>query len=204
MQFFKFLFFNTNENIGEKGGIWKFFEDEARKQGSEIPILKVWCSAHRMDLVWNDVTNSHKIVKRTLESFSSIASYFHLSALRVAELNKIADENKLELFSLPKIFEIRWSQFTHSLLHNLLRSWHALVIYFKINEKEATASGYAKFLTNLDNLKTAAFLADILSIFQRYHRRIQSNDLTLLSLAKNVKLLQAALTDMKEHKLIGG
>lgn len=53
-------------------------------------------------------------------------------------------------------------------------------------------------------MKTAAFLADILSIFQRYHRRIQSNDLTLLSLAKNLKLLQAAPTDLKEHKLIGG
>lgn len=72
----------TNENIGEKGGIWKLFEDEVRKEGSKMAIMKIWCSAHRMDLVWSDVSTSHKIIKKTLDIMSAIASYFNYSGLR--------------------------------------------------------------------------------------------------------------------------
>lgn len=194
----------TNVNSGEKNGLWKLFEDEVRKMGSNLALLKVWCSSHRMDLVWDDVSNSHKIISKTLNVLSSIASYFNGSGLRVAELTKIANEEKIELMSLPKIFEIRWTEFTHSLVHNLLKSWHALVLYFNKNSTDAKCSGFAIFLTKIENLKRIAFLADILSIFQRYHKKLQSDNLTLLSLVKHLSSLKAALANIKEKNSIGG
>lgn len=194
----------TNINSGDKGGLWKLFEDEVRKEGSTLPLLKVWCSAHRMDLVWGDVSKSHKIITKTLGVLSSIASYFNYSGLRNAELNEIAVENSLQLVSLPKIFEIRWTEFTHSLVNNILRSWNALVIYFSRNEADATCSGFATLLTKLENLKTVAFLADILCVFQRYHKKVQSDDLTLLSLVIHLNSMQTALENMKDKRQIGG
>lgn len=194
----------TNMNSGEKAGLWKLFEDEIRKEGSSLILLKIWCAAHRMDLVWDDVTDSHVIISKTLNILSSIASYFNQSGLRMADLQKIADENGIELMSLPKIFEIRWTEFTHTLVHNVLRSWHALVLFFSSKKTDATCSGFAKFLTKFDNLKTIAFLADILSIFQRYHKKVQSNTLTLLTLVKHLNSLKVALASMNEKNLIGG
>lgn len=31
----------TNINSGDKGGLWKWFEDEIRKLGSDLPLLKI-------------------------------------------------------------------------------------------------------------------------------------------------------------------
>lgn len=40
----------ANVNNGEKGGLWKFFEDELLKCGNIIALNKIWCAAHRSDL----------------------------------------------------------------------------------------------------------------------------------------------------------
>lgn len=39
----------TNVNSGERGGLWKFIEDEVRRIKSVIPVTKVWCNAHQQN-----------------------------------------------------------------------------------------------------------------------------------------------------------
>lgn len=194
----------TNVNSGEKGGLWALFEEQTIKLGSTLLLLKIWCSAHRADLVWGDATGAHKQVKRTLDMMSSISSYFHSSGLRTCELQKVAAENQFELLSLPKIFDIRWTEFSHKLAENLLRSWRALVLYFTINKKNAQCAGYLAYLLDVENLKFIAFLADVLNIFSRYHKKIQSNDLTLMSLTTHTNMLKTSLTKLKQTCLVGG
>ena len=55
-------------------------------------------------------------------ALSGISSYFAKSGVRCRELKNIAEYNNLIVCSFPKIFEIRWSEFTHQLIESILKS----------------------------------------------------------------------------------
>lgn len=186
----------TNVNSGERGGIWKFLEDEISQNGSEIPLLKIWCAAHRADLAFSDLSTAVPELDQILTVLSRIASYFHTSAVRTTELNEIASNIGLKLMSMPKIFEIRWTQFTFRLVRAVSTNWRAIVVYFERNE-DASAQGYFKFLTTTKNLEKMAYLGDVLFIFQRLQKKLQSNSLTLLKMSADVKSAIVSLENMK-------
>ncbi|XP_055308946.1 uncharacterized protein LOC129572859 [Sitodiplosis mosellana] len=68
----------------------------------------------------------------------------------------------------------------------------------------AETAGYYNYLTTERNLELLAFLTDILRIFQRCHKKLQSNDLTIASLVRPLNLLRNALEDLKQNPLLGG
>lgn len=45
-----------NQNTGDKHSLWVLFEEECKKYRSNLPLTKLWCSAHRLELVWGDLT----------------------------------------------------------------------------------------------------------------------------------------------------
>lgn len=194
----------ANVNIGDSGGLWKFFEDEIRAEQSDVPLVKIWCSAHRLDLVWDDICTSQKKIDKILNTVSSIASYFRSSSLSLNEMKDIATKNGFPLLSLPKLFDIRWTQYTFTAVTNTLHSWRALVAYFQASQQScAQAAGYLAFISNEQNLKMMAFLADILQIYQRYHKKIQSDELTILKLITDINMLNKSLSDLKQKRLEG-
>lgn len=194
----------TNVNTGEKRSLWKFFEEECSKYRFDLPLNKFWCSAHRMELVWGDLTNKVKEVRKTVEVLSSISSYFHESGLRTDELKQIAHERGLKLLSIPKIFKIRWTEWTYTTVVNLLKSWNVLMIYFEKNERDAKVSGYYTFLLKLENMKLIVFLADILQVYKRYHKLVQSDNLTIVSLVNYIESLKLQLNGLQSDDLTGG
>lgn len=194
----------TNVNTGEKHSLWKYFEEECLKYRSDLPLNKFWCSAHRMELVWGDLTNRVKEVKRIVEILSSISSYFHESGLRTDELKKIATEHSLKLLSIPKIFKIRWTEWTYTTVVNLLKSWNSLMIYFEKNQNDAKVMGFFTFLSKLENMKLIVLLADILQIYKRYHKLVQSDNLTIVSLVEYIESLKTSLNGLENGDLTGG
>lgn len=194
----------ANVNTGEKRSLWKFFGDECSKYRENLPLQKFWCSAHRMELVWNDLANGTKEVRKTLEIISSIASYFHESGLRSEELKSIAHERGVKVLSIPKIFKIRWSEWTFSSVVNLLKSWNALMIYFDKNKKDGKVLGFLTFLSKLENMKLIVFLADILHVYKRFHKLVQSDNLTIVSLVNYIELLTVQLNKLQNDDLPGG
>ncbi|CAB4002117.1 Hypothetical predicted protein [Paramuricea clavata] len=65
----------------------------------------------------------------------------HLESGHPRELTDAANAEGCCVLSLPRVFEERWTEFTSSLIKVVLRSWHALVAYFKNrDEKEAAAT----------------------------------------------------------------
>lgn len=193
----------TNVNSGDEGGIWKYLEDEMIKIGSKIPLVKIWCAAHRADLVFDDLSKTTPEAKKILDILSSIASYFHVSAIRTAELLKIAAEIGIKLLSMPKLFSIRWTQFTFQLVRSISVNWRALVLYFA-RDKDAQAQGFHTYLTNAQNVRKIAFFADVLFIFQRFQKKMQSNSLTLLKMSADVKKVIASLENLKNQSIPGG
>lgn len=192
-------------NIGEKKGLWKLIDDELKKYRSNIPFMKLWCSAHRMDLVWTDSANSEILIKNTLNILSSIASYFHNSSVRSEELKEIASEESLTLLKIPKIFEIRWTEWTYSTVTSVLKSWNVLMLYFKKNkETSAQARGFFLYLSKFENIGLITFLADVLHIYHRFQKSVQRNDLNIFMLTKYINLLEQNLTKLKSCNLNGG
>jgi hypothetical protein len=210
-------------NTGSKGGLWTLL-DETRIQAYDrihksdkthkkpviqgqksqlCPLMKFWCAVHRSNLAWESVTSSVSDVKLILQQLASISTFFHRSGLRTRELRKIAEDNNYNLVSLPRTFEVRWTEFTNSLLTAVLRSWQSLVTYFRSSDEKA-ASGFFRFLTDLDNLKIIAFLTDILTVFSRYQKQLQDDTLTIVDVGSHTDKVKAKLANLKTTPLLGG
>lgn len=140
-----------------------------------------------------------------MNQIGSILSYFHKSGLRMSELKKLAEENKLPVLVIPKLFTIRWTEFSYAMLSSLLRSWRVLMLYFDANKTDdATAFGFFKFLSNLENLQAICFLTDLLQIYSRHHKKMQDDSLTIATLVQSNRLLRSSLMSMKQKQLLAG
>lgn len=194
----------TSLNTGDRSSLWQLLDEEMALIESHFPLFKIWCAAHRSELVWKDTAGKFKTVEKVLSTLSKISTYFHFSALRSAELKEIAKEKNFTLKQIPKIFTIRWTQFSFTLLRNILFSWEALTTYFERNKKYAEPAGFLLYLTKLHNLKLISFLADVLYTFQRFQKQLQSNRLTIVSMMSHVKAVKNALHAMESQTLLGG
>lgn len=105
---------------------------------------------------------------------------------------------------MPKIFKVRWTEFTYDLFRSILLSWNALVVYFKANESNAKCAGYLKFLTSLEYLKCIAFVGDLLLSFKKIQKRLQSESLTIISLVEYVRDQFNSIASFKDNELPGG
>lgn len=193
-------------NSGEKGGFWTLFENKWRytlNNTKSVPLLKIWCAAHRSNLAWKDASAIVPEIQHLLEKLSGLSSFFHTSALRTRELEIIAKENNCALLRIPKVFKIRWTEFSASLLNSVLTSWNALILYMD-KSVEPKAKGYAQFLKDEYELKFLAFMADVLAVFSRYQLIIQSDSLTILDLSKETEIVKNRLLSLKSQSLIGG
>ena len=93
------------------------------------------------------------------------------------------------------VFGVRWAEYSHTIEENIIRSWRALVTYFNRNANVALA---------VEILKRMAFLTYLLNIFQRFHKRIQLNDLTILNSVTHIGSLRTAVIKLTERLRIGG
>jgi hypothetical protein len=117
-------------------------------------------------------------VNNLIQQLSSISTFFHASGVRTHELTDAAKAEGCCVLALPRVFEVHWTEFT-SFLEVVLRSWRALVAYFK-KSKEKEAAGYLSILTKKSNLDLMAFIADLLTVFSRYQQHLQSDSATLI------------------------
>jgi len=166
-------------------------------------LLKVWCAVHRSQLAWHSVSESVIELKHCFQNLIRLVLYFHTSGVRNREMKKIAEENVFNLIRLPTVFEVRWTEFSFTLLNAVLTSWQALVTFLQ-NSKEVSARGHYKFLTLVSNLRLLAFVADVLFVFGRFQKRLQSDKTTLIDMHFAVAHVQSALVALKQKPLLGG
>lgn len=158
-------------------------------------------------MAWDSLTTNVPEIKKIIDTCSSISTHFHRSGLRTKELQQVADENNLTLIRLPKYFEVRWTEFTYSLIHSVLRNWRAMVIFFKkqVNEDKCKVSaGFLKFLTNYDNLKLLCFLTDLGYIFSRYQQLIQGDEVLIFDIQDQPEAFKSRMINLKLNMMTGG
>lgn len=73
------------------------FEKEVKDRGSEIPLIKNLCGAHRSDLAWGDASQKIRYFHKIISTLSDISSHFHQSAMRTDKLKQIASAKNLKL-----------------------------------------------------------------------------------------------------------
>lgn len=189
-------------NKGDKSGLWKRIDDDAALFGASQNILKIWCAAHRSDLIVKDLCKKITELSAMLSLMSSISSYFHRSPMRFNELKKLSEKNNLKLMSLPTVYEVRWCENKEKLIHSLLLSWKCIVLYFV--EDVENGKFYSKFLISYKNLALLAFIADLLLIFKILQKKLQSDDLNPVSLQEHIDTFNKSIEGMKTGQLIGG
>lgn len=179
-------------NTGERNGLWAIIDEEAKRIGVTQKIVKICCAAHRSDLILKDLKEKVTTVNGMLEKLKSISSYFHVSAMRSSELEKVAKENNTGLMHLPKYFEVRWAEFTYQLLHSILVSWNTLVIYFS-QSKEPVEKHFKEYLTSYENLQFITFMADVIYCFKVFQQKIQADDLNIITLNKHLNWFRSKM-----------
>lgn len=193
----------TNVNTGERGGLWTYFENAIAQANSRIPLMKIWCVAHRSNKTFEDISKHDNTIAELISKLSSIASYFHQSSVRTVRLKEIAAENKVNYLTMPKEFEIRWTEYTFNLFKAILTNWNALVFYFG-ESQDATAKGFLVFLASPYKLKALTFCADVLYIFKRFQKQLQSDSLILPNFCEIVRKTIVIYNDLIDNPLIGG
>lgn len=203
-------------NTGEGSGLWMRLEKEMLDVGSTIPLVKLWCGAHRSDVAWGDLTPTTnrliaqlspevKALKKILDILSSLSSHFHSSAVRTTELKEIAQQHGLRILSMPKLFTVRWTEFTYNLIRAILTSWHATVLFLEKNKRTcASSNGFYKYLANLNFLKMVAFLGDVLRLFKRMQKKMQGDSLTLIKMSQDIAATKLSLESLKQGPMLGG
>lgn len=196
-------------NVGEHNGLWRLIQDAAKDVDASQPILMIWCAVHRSDLCFKDLGKSVPEVKNIIKKCSHISSFIRHSAVRLVEIKKISIEKGVGLHILPRYFEVRWSQFTLQLIDATLTSWHCLVFFFQhlagLKDKHsAEASGYLRFLTDLDNLQLLCFLGDLLNVHTKFQKQLQANDLNIIKLDSIVAGFKHNIEVLQLNTLLGG
>ena len=165
-------------------------------------MLKIWCAVHRSQLAWKNVTESVAELKLLIQELKSISTYFHTSGIRTRERKEAAEEHDLTVKMYPEYFAIRFTEFLYELIDSHLASWNATVLYFKKHLTDHEACGYLKEITNEVKLRLTCFVGDVLAVFKRYQKMIQSDSLTLLDLEKETNSVKAQLRSLLENTLL--
>jgi len=108
--------------VGEHNGLWKLIDDERAKEEAPFPMLKSVCAVHSSSLAYHDLCKNVSEVDTLIRKVSGISSFFHMSAARMAELEKYAKEQHLNVRCFPKYYEVRWAEFTAGLIDAVLIS----------------------------------------------------------------------------------
>jgi hypothetical protein len=198
-------------NTGEKGGLWSLLESQIKAQDQNKPLLKIWCAAHRAALAWENLTSSVVEAMNIVRSCASLSTFFHTSALRNRELRSKASELNLKLVQFPPLFEVRWTEFTHSLLSAILQSWQALVAYFqREREREnkdtdrTTRQGFLKTLTSLDKLRLLCVMCDLAYLYKRFQKHMDGDNIVSFDIKLFASQFLQSVQNLKNRSLLGG
>ena len=194
-------------NVGQRNGLWALLEKDRENtelnENQPAQCIKIWFAAHRAQLAWKALTNSVTEVDHMIQRLCSLSTFFRSSAVRTRNLYEIAKNENTPVLEFPRVFEIRWAEFTSSLTEITLVSWKVLVMYPKdkdgVKEKE-----FFNFLTSHSHQDLLSYLADVITIFSRFQRKLQSDSITLLDMGDHVKTVKDQLKKLKLDSLLGG
>ena len=162
-------------------------------------IAAVHCVAHRLQLAVVHASHSIDYLKEFQGVVNSIYKYYHCSAKRLGNLNKIREVFEIANRKFKEVFDVRWLSFqgaVDAVLHNIEPLVHALN-EDKQQPGNAAAQGLLKYITTFDFLATTHMMADVLGHIGRLSRTFQTKNLDFFHSNLSLNACVAALSEMK-------
>ena len=194
-----------NINTGAKNGLWALCDEGRSQSSSDLPLLKIWCAGHRINLAWKSVTKTVSEVEKLINDASSLSSYLHMSAVRTRNLKKLADEHSYQLCHFPRYFDVRWTQLTYQLLECVLKNWRVSAKYFEdCADDDREAKGFLAKWADKGTLHLTCFVADFLYVYKKFYQSFEDDNILIFDIPKKKNILVARLDEMKRKPLAGG
>ena len=162
-------------------------------------VAAVHCIAHKLQLAIVHASKSVDYLKEFQGVVNSIYKYYHCSAKRLGNLNKIREVFELANRKFKEVFDVRWLSFqgaVEAVLYNLEPLFHALN-EDKQQPGNAAAQGLLKYIMTFDFLATTHMMADVLGHIGRLSRIFQTKNLDFFNANLHLDACIAALNEMK-------
>ena len=156
-------------------GLWKLLDDEREKLDVNFSLLKSICAVHSTANAHKDLCKSVSEIEHLVKK---LATFFHASAKRTSDLEKVGAKENLTVHRIPKYFEVRWSEFTAA-LRKFCEEQHGT------EEKK-----FLKLLTNKDNILMMCFVADLLFLLKVFQKKLQRDSLTIVDIEPEAEKFQ--------------
>lgn len=108
-------------NIGERSGLWKLIDDDAKVHNARQNILKIWCAAHRSDLSLKDLKKVINELPSVMRSLKKLSSFINKSSMRLALLREVRCSFKIVFFHSFSMITLTNDIFTST----VVKRWHA-------------------------------------------------------------------------------
>ena len=162
-------------NTGRNTGLWPRLEKLAGRK-----LLNFWCSCHRSDLAMEDIEAAVPELKHWKSNLLSIPEYYHKSAVRTKELEKLLPSMK----AYPSYHNVRFSQHLNNVCIAVLDNLDGTLQHWTNIESDISTGNYTKqekavakgFLNQWkDGLQTylTSLMSDVCSIFQILQKQLQ-------------------------------
>ncbi len=166
-------------NTGSRNGLWARLASEHQLHTC-LPLIFIWCMAHRISLAWKSVCNDNPFVLDIINIALQLCTFFHNFGKRTAKLRNGAKEYNLSPpLQYPSYNSTRWVQYAFHLLNTVLRNWRPSMIYFITQNEPQLEECWRSY----DRLRWLTFLADILRLLKTFQKFFQSDTNTILEMA---------------------
>ena len=165
-------------NIGRNSGLWPGQEKLAGRK-----LLNFWCSCHSSDLTMEDIEADVPELEHWKSNLLSIPEYYHKSAVRTKELEKLVPSMK----AYPSYPNVRFSQHLINVSIAVLNNVDGTLQHWTNIESDTSTDNYTKkekatakdFLNQwkVDGLQTylASLMSDVCSVFQILQKQLQKS-----------------------------
>ena len=176
---------------GTELGVTGFFLREVNPHLSNIH-----CIAHKLALCSGQAAERVPVLKDYQTTLTSIFYYFKRSSCRVEKLRAVQELLDSPQLRIREVHQVRWLAI-YQAVETIYRSLDALITFFH-NEKDATAQGYAKKLSQKDFVHVTYLLMDVLPVITKLSLFFQRKDLDLPLIPVQVDLCIKDLQKLKD------
>lgn len=169
-----------NLNMGKLNGLVAKLRELRNLSRSNLPLMSIWCVAHRTNLAWTSVSKIN-IIDKLITRARKLSKHFRDSGKRTNKLQDTATQNGLSTpLRYPRFFAVRWVEYVFNLFYAVLRNWRASIIYFEAEQLQDQLT----YWTQYDTLHFLTFLTDVLGLVKRFQKSCQSDTITLIEVSK--------------------
>ena len=149
-------------------------------------------------------------ISHIVSDCKALATFYNVSAVRMKGLRNTAVDSGVEVYQFPHLKDIRFTEYTYGLLHSILRNYRPMIEHLERETGDVDMQNFLLKWKDEDTVRMTAILCDVLFVYQRFQKYIQSDLISVFDLesardfygAELLKLVNNSLTAGFEEKIL--